>query len=177
MAFRSVPKIQQTDLMPWDSQYHRDARVVPLLGGEPQRWLKNASGVVWTGQRRVLFSNSAAEKSRIRQRDVYVDAAHARVFGERDSVDRSPSDRGGRASMGLGICRNPHGQTTGRLPSRGRDSKKRKSIMMGRTAATSTQRLSQVTLKPIKLDSRLRLAGLSAPSSLQRIRARLRRAS
>ena len=57
--------------------------VVPKLGGEPQLWLRNASGLVWTGPRQVLFSEMrkaphmgivAAEESRIGQRDVYLPA-------------------------------------------------------------------------------------------------------
>jgi hypothetical protein len=58
-----------------------DTWVVPKLGGEPQLWLRNASGLVWTGPRQVLFSEMrkaphmgivAAEESRIGERDVYL---------------------------------------------------------------------------------------------------------
>jgi hypothetical protein len=57
--------------------------VVPVLGGEPQQWLKNASGLVWTGPHQVLFSEIkmglhmgivAAEESRMGVRDVYLPA-------------------------------------------------------------------------------------------------------
>ena len=31
-------------------------RVIPALGGAPQEWLKNASGLVWTGPQQVMFA-------------------------------------------------------------------------------------------------------------------------
>ncbi len=61
--------------------YHMDTWVVPTLGGEPQPLLRNASGLVWTGPRQVLFSELkmgahmgivAAEESRIGARDIYL---------------------------------------------------------------------------------------------------------
>ena len=60
-----------------------DTWVVPVLGGEPQQWMRNASGLVWTGPRHVLFSEMkksphmgivASEESRIGQHDVYLPA-------------------------------------------------------------------------------------------------------
>ena len=66
-----------------DLDFSWDTWVVPVLGGEPQPWLKNASGLVWTGPRRVLFSEIkmgahmgivAAEESRMGARDVYLPA-------------------------------------------------------------------------------------------------------
>ena len=39
-----------------NAQFDWDTWVVPVLGGEPQQWLRNASGLVWTGPRQVLFS-------------------------------------------------------------------------------------------------------------------------
>jgi len=63
--------------------FNWDTWVVPILGGEPQPWLRNASGLVWTGPHQILFSevkNSphmgivAAEESRIGERDVYLPA-------------------------------------------------------------------------------------------------------
>lgn len=66
-----------------DPQLGWDTWVVPTLGGEPQPWLRNASGLVWTGPKQVMFSNVrksphmgivAAEESRIGERDVYVPA-------------------------------------------------------------------------------------------------------
>lgn len=66
-----------------DPQFDWDTWVVPTLGGEPQPWLRNASGLVWTGPQQVMFSKIrksphmgivAAEESRIGERDVYVPA-------------------------------------------------------------------------------------------------------
>jgi eukaryotic-like serine/threonine-protein kinase len=60
--------------------------VVPVRGGEPQRLLKNASGLVWTGPRRVMFSEMkkgvnmgivAAGEDRLGARDVYLPADDA----------------------------------------------------------------------------------------------------
>jgi serine/threonine protein kinase len=67
--------------------FNWDTWVVPVLGGEPQLLLQNASGLTWTGSRQVLFSEVkpgqspymaivAAEESRIGQRDVYLPADH-----------------------------------------------------------------------------------------------------
>ena len=67
-----------------DPQFRWDTWMVPVLGGEPQLLLKNASGLVWTGPRQVLFSEIkmgvhmgivAAEESRMGQRDVYLPSA------------------------------------------------------------------------------------------------------
>ena len=64
-----------------DPQFHYDTWVVPTLGGEPQPLLRNASGLIWTGPRQVLFSEIkmglhmgivAAEESRIGARDIYL---------------------------------------------------------------------------------------------------------
>ncbi len=61
--------------------FNWDTWVIPTLGGEPQLWLKNASGLVWTGPRQVLFSEIkmgvhmgivAAQESRMGARDVYL---------------------------------------------------------------------------------------------------------
>jgi len=66
-----------------DPQHTWDTWVVPILGGAPQLWLSNASGLVWTGPRQVMFSKIrqsphmaivAAEESGIGERDVYVPA-------------------------------------------------------------------------------------------------------
>ncbi len=63
--------------------FNWDTWVVPILGGEPQPWLRNASGLVWTGPHQILFSEVrksphmgivAAEESRIGERDVYLPA-------------------------------------------------------------------------------------------------------
>jgi serine/threonine protein kinase/Tol biopolymer transport system component len=63
-----------------------DTWVVPALGGEPQLWLKNASGLVWTGPQQVLFSEIkmglhmgivASAENRMGARDVYLPAGEA----------------------------------------------------------------------------------------------------
>ncbi len=68
-----------------------DTWVVPVLGGEPQRWLRNASGLVWSGPRHVLFSEIkniphmaivAAEESGTGAHDVYL-PAHEHAMAHR----------------------------------------------------------------------------------------------
>jgi serine/threonine protein kinase/Tol biopolymer transport system component len=58
-----------------------DTWTVPVPGGEPQLMLKNASGLVWTDPRRIMFSEIrmgvhmavvTSEESRVGQRTVYV---------------------------------------------------------------------------------------------------------
>jgi Tol biopolymer transport system component len=55
-------------------QFDWDTWVVPTLRGEPQRMMRNASGLTWTGPQQVLFSEIktgvhmgivAAEESRV----------------------------------------------------------------------------------------------------------------
>jgi eukaryotic-like serine/threonine-protein kinase len=57
-----------------------DTWTVPVLGGGPQRWLRNASGLVWTDPGAILFAEMkpsprmgivAASDSRSGQRDIY----------------------------------------------------------------------------------------------------------
>ena len=64
-------------------RFEWDMWTVPVLGGEPQPWLRNASGLVWSGPGRILFSEMkknphmgivTAQESRIDQRDVYLPA-------------------------------------------------------------------------------------------------------
>jgi serine/threonine protein kinase/Tol biopolymer transport system component len=66
-----------------NEQWSWDTSVVPVLGGEPQLLLRNASGLVWTGPRQVLFSEVkmgvhmglvTAEESRLGARDLYLPA-------------------------------------------------------------------------------------------------------
>jgi eukaryotic-like serine/threonine-protein kinase len=66
-----------------DAQFKWDTWTVPVLGGEPGRWLGNAGGLVWRDGRTVLFSELrrgahmalvTAQESRTGQRDVYVPA-------------------------------------------------------------------------------------------------------
>jgi Tol biopolymer transport system component len=66
------------------AQNEWDTWVVPVLGGEPRRWLPNASGLVWTGPQKLLFSEKIrgsegnhmkivrADESRADARDLYV---------------------------------------------------------------------------------------------------------
>jgi eukaryotic-like serine/threonine-protein kinase len=62
-------------------QHTWDTWMVPTLGGEPQPWLRNASGLVWTDPQQVMFSEIrksphmvivVAKESRIGERDLYV---------------------------------------------------------------------------------------------------------
>jgi len=67
-----------------DASNEYDTWVVPVLGGEPRRWLPNASGLIWTGRQKLLFSEKirgsegnhmkivAADESRADERDLYV---------------------------------------------------------------------------------------------------------
>ncbi len=58
--------------------------VLPLVGGQPRLWLKNASGLVWLNRQRLLFSEVkegahmgivSAEESRAAPRDIYLPAS------------------------------------------------------------------------------------------------------
>ncbi|MEO8677543.1 MAG: protein kinase [Vicinamibacterales bacterium] len=62
-------------------EFQWDTWTVPVDGGEPQMMLKNASGLVWTGPRQIMFSEIrtgvqmavvTSEETRAAQRDVYV---------------------------------------------------------------------------------------------------------
>jgi Tol biopolymer transport system component len=74
-----------------DASFNWDTWTVPVQGGEPRRWLQNASGLVWTGTRKLLFSEIKegihmaivqAEESRAGSRDVYV-PIHKRAMAHR----------------------------------------------------------------------------------------------
>jgi Tol biopolymer transport system component len=63
-----------------------DTWVVPVQGGEPQPWLKNASGLVWSGPQQVLFSEVkmghhmgivASAENRMNAREVYLPPSEA----------------------------------------------------------------------------------------------------
>jgi eukaryotic-like serine/threonine-protein kinase len=63
-----------------------DTWSVPVPGGEPQRWLKNASGLVWTDAHHLLFSEIkmglhmgivASDENRMGARDVYMPSGQA----------------------------------------------------------------------------------------------------
>jgi Tol biopolymer transport system component len=67
-----------------DQDFRWDTHVVPTLGGEPQLLLRNASGLVWTGPRQMLFSEikmgvhmglATGGESRVGARDIYLPAA------------------------------------------------------------------------------------------------------
>jgi Tol biopolymer transport system component len=69
-----------------DREFGWDTWSVPVLGGEPERWLKNASGLVWTGPGNVLFSEIkmglhmgivAADENRAGARSVYMPAGES----------------------------------------------------------------------------------------------------
>ena len=81
-----------------DNQFNWDTWLVPVLGGEPRRWLPNASGLVWLDRQRLLFSEIktgihmaivTAEQNRAGARDLYV-PAHERGMAHRShpSPDR-----------------------------------------------------------------------------------------
>src|SRR5262249_41497062 len=64
-----------------NSDFQWDTWAVPVLGGEPEMMLKNASGLVWTGSGKIMFSEIrigvpmgvvAPEETRIGQRYIYV---------------------------------------------------------------------------------------------------------
>src|SRR6195256_236887 len=64
-----------------DRPFSWDTWVVPVLGGQPQLWLPNASGLVWMAPQRLLFSEIktgeqmgivAASERRADARDIYV---------------------------------------------------------------------------------------------------------
>jgi eukaryotic-like serine/threonine-protein kinase len=80
-------------------QFAWDTWLVPVLGGEPSRWLPNASGLVWVDRQQLLFSEIkagqhmaivTAEPTRAGARDVYI-PAHERGMGHRSysSPDRA----------------------------------------------------------------------------------------
>jgi eukaryotic-like serine/threonine-protein kinase len=61
--------------------FNWDTWVVPVLAGQPERWLPNASSLVWTGPQHVMFSEIksgehmaivASTESRGESRDIYV---------------------------------------------------------------------------------------------------------
>jgi serine/threonine protein kinase len=64
-----------------DREFSWDTWVVPALGGEPRKWLKNASGLIWTAPGQLLFAEIkmglhmgivAADENRMGARDVYL---------------------------------------------------------------------------------------------------------
>jgi Tol biopolymer transport system component len=82
-----------------DAQFNWDTWVVPLSGGEPRPWLRNASALSWTGPRQLLFSEIkipyprgivAAQDDRTSGRDVYLPR------NARGSADRSQASPDGK---------------------------------------------------------------------------------
>jgi Tol biopolymer transport system component len=76
-----------------------DTWTVPVQGGEPQAWLRNASGLIWTSPTQLLFSVMkknpqmgvvATGVSSVERRDVYV-PAHAQGMAHRSYL--SPDGR------------------------------------------------------------------------------------
>jgi Tol biopolymer transport system component/tRNA A-37 threonylcarbamoyl transferase component Bud32 len=74
-----------------DPKFGWDTWVVPVLGGEPRRLLPNASGLVWIGEQRLLFSEIkrgihmgivTATESRTESRDIYL-PPHERAMAHR----------------------------------------------------------------------------------------------
>src|SRR5262249_6801033 len=68
-----------------DPQFNWEAWTVPVDGGEPNRWLRNAAHLVWSGSQLILFSTMrpnphggvvVAERSRNSERDVYFSLNH-----------------------------------------------------------------------------------------------------
>jgi eukaryotic-like serine/threonine-protein kinase len=64
-----------------NQKFEWDVWTVPVLGGTPQTWLSNASGLIWRSAGQILFSEMkknphmgvvTAEENRINQRDLYV---------------------------------------------------------------------------------------------------------
>jgi serine/threonine protein kinase len=71
-----------------DREFAWDTWTVPVLGGDPQRMFKNATGLVWTSPGQLLFSEIkmgvhmgvvAADVNRIKQRDVYLPMSEPRM--------------------------------------------------------------------------------------------------
>jgi eukaryotic-like serine/threonine-protein kinase len=74
-----------------NQKFEWDVWTVPVLGGQPQLWLRNASGLTWSTPGQILFSEMkrnphmavvTAEESRIDQRDLYV-PGHGRGMAHR----------------------------------------------------------------------------------------------
>jgi Tol biopolymer transport system component len=82
-----------------DPKFSWDTWTVPVQGGEPQAWLRNASGLIWTNPTQLLFSVMkknpqmgvvATGVSSVERRDVYV-PAHIQGMAHRSYL--SPDGR------------------------------------------------------------------------------------
>ena len=67
-----------------DANFNWDTWVVSTGGGEPQRWWRNVSDLVWTGYHQVLFSERPSKAI----------IAAAEDLTDRHTVYRPPNDRG-----------------------------------------------------------------------------------
>lgn len=67
-----------------DANFNWDTWVVSTEGGEPQRWWRNVSDLVWTGYHQVLFSERPSKAI----------VAAAEDLSDRHTVYRPPNDRG-----------------------------------------------------------------------------------
>jgi DNA-binding winged helix-turn-helix (wHTH) protein/Tol biopolymer transport system component len=67
-----------------DSEFNWDTWVVSIVGGEPQRWLRNVSDLVWTDQGQILFSERPSKAI----------VAAAPDLSNRHIVYLPPNDRG-----------------------------------------------------------------------------------
>ena len=82
---------------------HWDTWRVAVLGGQPHLWLPNASGLAWSGERKIVFSEvkdndihmavEAAEENRANQTDVYVPA------GSRGMAHRTYPSPDGKSAL------------------------------------------------------------------------------
>ena len=77
-----------------DENFSWDTWTVPVLGGEPRRWLPNASGLIWIDRRSVMFSEvdkgfhmllMTATESRTDSRRIYV-PPHERGMAHRSAL-------------------------------------------------------------------------------------------
>jgi eukaryotic-like serine/threonine-protein kinase len=68
--------------------FNWDTWLVPVLGGEPQQMIKNASGLIWTGSGQLLFSEIkmgdhmgvvTADENGLAKRDVYLPMSEPRM--------------------------------------------------------------------------------------------------
>jgi hypothetical protein len=84
-----------------NQRFEWDIWTVPVLGAEPQPWLRNASGLIWSSPGRILFSEMkknphmgivTAQESRIDQRDLYI-PAHEGGMAHRSLRHRTGSPR------------------------------------------------------------------------------------
>jgi hypothetical protein len=85
-----------------DSRFNWDTWMVPTEGGQPRKWLSNATGLTWIGPRQLLFSEVrikggvglvTAQEGRVGQRDVYM------PLNERGMTQRSYASPDGKWAL------------------------------------------------------------------------------